>query len=270
MNHMTPLTSFAPPISDSSVARGLDSAGTLAVQCRGVTKTYGSGPSAVRALRGVDLEVRRGELLMMVGPSGCGKTTLISVVAGILDRDGGECRVFGQDFSELRPEARTRLRGRTIGFVFQAFNLLPSLTAAQNVAIPLMLQGEARGSAERRARELLARVGLSDKAAKRPAELSGGQQQRVAIARSLIHRPGLVVCDEPTSALDHETGHSVMELLKGIATEDGRALIVVTHDSRIFSFANRIARMDDGSIVSIDGAAGPGPAPHGHSTGAGS
>jgi putative ABC transport system ATP-binding protein len=224
----------------------------LAVSCRGVTKTYGAGASAVRALRGVDLEVRRGELLMMVGPSGCGKTTLISVIAGILDADEGECRVFGQDFKTLRGDARTRLRGRTIGFVFQAFNLLPSLTAAQNVAVPLMLLGESRTAAEKQGRELLARVGLADKASKRPAELSGGQQQRVAIARSLIHKPGLMVCDEPTSALDHETGHAVMELLKEIATGEERALIVVTHDSRIFPFADRIARMDDGRITRIE------------------
>jgi putative ABC transport system ATP-binding protein len=227
-------------------------AGDAAVVCRGVAKTYGEGSAAVHALRGVDLTVARGELLMMVGPSGCGKTTLISVIAGILDRDAGECTVFGQDFSAMRGEARTKLRGRTLGFVFQAFNLLPSLTAAQNVAVPLMLLGERRGKAEARGKELLSRVGLGDKVNKKPSELSGGQQQRVAIARALVHDPRLVVCDEPTSALDHETGHNVMELLKEIATGKDRALIVVTHDARIFPFADRIARMDDGRVTSID------------------
>ena len=223
-----------------------------AVVCRGVTKTYGDGSSSVYALRGADLTVDKGEMLMLVGPSGCGKTTLISVIAGILDRDEGECTVFGTDFTTLKGDVRTRLRGRTIGFVFQAFNLLPSLTAAQNVAVPLMILGTPRSKATALGRDLLARVGLADKADKHPSQLSGGQQQRVAIARALAHEPGLVVCDEPTSALDHETGHSVMELMKEIARGENRALIVVTHDQRIFPFADRIARMDDGRVTSIE------------------
>ena len=226
-------------------------ANDIAVKCSGVTKTYGSGSAAVTALRGVDLEVRGGELLMLVGPSGCGKTTLISVIAGILDQDQGECRVFDHDLKAMGGRRKTRYRGQTIGFVFQSFNLLPTLSVAENAAIPLLLNGVGRSKALAQAREMLARVGIGDRANARPSQLSGGQQQRVAIARAMIHNPRLIVCDEPTSALDHETGHKVMELMRQIALADGRALIIVTHDARIFSFADRIAKMDDGRIVEI-------------------
>ena len=222
-----------------------------AVLLRGVTKTYGTGAAAVTALRGVDLEVRGGELLMLVGPSGCGKTTLISVVAGILDQDDGECLVFGEDLNGMRDRDRVLYRGRNIGFVFQAFNLIPTLTAAENVAVPLLILGTSRREALRRATEALERVGIGDRGHSLPSQLSGGQQQRVAIARSLVHRPRLIVCDEPTSALDHQTGHKVLELLRDVALADGRSMIIVTHDARIFSFADRIAKMDDGRIVEV-------------------
>ena len=224
----------------------------IAVRTRGVTKTYGSGDSKVTALRGIDLDVRCGELMMLVGPSGCAKTTLISVIAGILDRDAGDCTVFGHDYATMGQGAKTKYRGETIGFVFQAFNLLPTLTAAENVSIPLLINGSARGPALKRAKDMLARVGLGDRSHSLPSQLSGGQQQRVAIARALIHDPKLIVCDEPTSALDHETGHKVMELLKDVALKEDRALVIVTHDARIFEFADRIARMDDGRIVKIE------------------
>jgi putative ABC transport system ATP-binding protein len=224
----------------------------IAVQCRGVKKTYGTGGAAVTALRGVDIDVFAGELLMLVGPSGCGKTTLISVVAGILDRDFGECSVFGQDFQQMSQRDRTRLRGEQIGFVFQAFHLLPTLTAAENAAIPLLINGMGRRTAMGRARQMLDRVGLGDRTNSLPAEMSGGQQQRVAIARALVHEPKLIVCDEPTSSLDHETGHVIMELLREVATAPDRSLIIVTHDARIFEFADRIARMDDGHIIGIE------------------
>jgi putative ABC transport system ATP-binding protein len=222
----------------------------LAVRCTGVTKTYGTGNAKVIALRGIELEVHTGELLMLVGPSGCGKTTLISVIAGILDQDAGSCVVFDRDWQQMSLSAKTRYRGRHIGFVFQAFNLLPTLTAAENVAIPLLINGGGRREALRRAQEVLAQVGLGERAGAVPAQLSGGQQQRVAIARALVHDPQLIVCDEPTSALDHDTGHHVMELLRN-ATGKDRALIVVTHDARIFEFADRIAKMDDGRIEKI-------------------
>ncbi len=225
---------------------------SLAVHCRGVTKTYGAGSSAVQALRGIDIDVHTNELLMLVGPSGCGKTTLISVIAAILDHDDGDCRVFGEDLSKISGRERTRYRGETIGFVFQQFNLLPSLTAAQNVAVPLLIQGVNKRAAFRRAKEMLDRVDLGERADSMPTQLSGGQQQRVAIARSLIHNPKLIVCDEPTSALDHDTGHKVMELLRDVAVAPDRSLVIVTHDARIFEFADRIARMDDGRIVEIE------------------
>jgi putative ABC transport system ATP-binding protein len=225
--------------------------GVPAVVCRGVTKHYGSGDSKVVALRGVDLDIYRSELLMLVGPSGCGKTTLISVIAGILDRDEGRCEVLEQDFSTMSQRRRTLWRGEKIGFVFQAFNLLPTLTAAENVAVPLMILGEGRGAAVKKAEGMLAAVGLEARTRSLPSQLSGGQQQRVAIARALIHEPKLIVCDEPTSALDHETGHVIMRLLRNLALSNERTLVIVTHDSRIFSFADRIAKMDDGRIVKI-------------------
>ena len=223
----------------------------IAVHCRGVIKTYGTGAAAVTALRGVELDIRTGELMMLVGPSGCGKTTLISVVAGILDHDGGECDVFGEDLQAMSQRQRTHFRGLNIGFVFQAFNLLPTLTAAQNVAIPLMINGVHPHRAHQRARDVLAQVGLGDREHSLPSQLSGGQQQRVAIARSLVHNPRLIVCDEPTSSLDHETGHNVMQLMREVAVGEDRSLLIVTHDARIFEFADRIAKMDDGRIIEI-------------------
>jgi putative ABC transport system ATP-binding protein len=223
----------------------------LAVRCRGVTKHYGEGDAKVVALRGVDLDIPRGELLMLVGPSGCGKTTLISVIAGILDRDAGECEVLGRDFEKMSQRQRTLWRGRSVGFVFQQFNLLPTLTAAENVAVPLLILGQGRAGAVRKAGEMLAAVGLGDRGASMPSQLSGGQQQRVAIARALVHEPKLIVCDEPTSALDHQTGHVIMRLLKNVALREDRSLVIVTHDQRIFGFADRMAKMDDGRIVKV-------------------
>jgi putative ABC transport system ATP-binding protein len=230
---------------------------TAAVELRGVVKTYGKGATAVSALRGADLEVRPGELLMLVGPSGCGKTTLISVAAGILDPNEGEVRLFGEDILAMSDRARVRFRGESVGFVFQAFNLIPTLSAAENVAVPLLIRGEARRTALARANEALTRVGIGDRGRSLPTQLSGGQQQRVAIARAFVHRPRLIVCDEPTSALDHETGHKVMELIRGLVDSDKLSLIIVTHDSRIFEFADRVARMDDGRVVGIDANGGP-------------
>lgn len=216
-----------------------------------MTKSYGSSEAKVAALRGIDLDVRRGELLMIVGPSGCGKTTLISVLTTILSHDAGECHVLGRDVQRMNERERALFRSRSIGFVFQLFNLLPALTAAENVAIPLLLGGLPWERARVRANEVLGKVGLDARAAALPANLSGGQQQRVAIARAVVHDPALLVCDEPTSNLDHETGHAVMEVLRSLTKESGRTVIVVTHDPRVFEFADRIARMDDGRITEI-------------------
>jgi putative ABC transport system ATP-binding protein len=224
---------------------------TLAVYCRGITKAFGTGEMQVQALRGVDLQVRPGELLMLVGPSGCGKTTLISVIAGILDQDDGECVLYGRDLRQFSKNERVVYRGQNVGFVFQAFNLVPTLTAAENTAIPLLINGIKMADAVARAKECLRDIGLAGREEALPTQLSGGQQQRVAIARALVHNPRLLVCDEPTSALDHQTGRRVLEALKSLAVSQDRALIIVTHDARIFEFADRIAHMDDGRIVNI-------------------
>jgi putative ABC transport system ATP-binding protein len=225
---------------------------TPLVTCRDVTKTYGSGNAEVYALRGVDLDVYPGELTMLVGPSGCGKTTLLSVLAGLLRPTAGSVHVMGTELTRLSSWRRTEFRRDHVGFVFQQFNLLPALTAAENASVPLLIQGKQRRSALARAKEILGQMGMADRVNNLPSKLSGGQQQRVAIARALIHHPQLLVCDEPTSALDAKTGHTILELLRSIAVEGDRAVIIVTHDSRIFEFADTLARMDDGHVVSIE------------------
>ena len=227
----------------------IEAASDAAVCCRGVTKTYGSGNAAVTALRGIDLDVRRGELLMLVGPSGCGKTTLISIIAAILDQDSGTCEVLGRDIRDMTPPEKAHFRGDSIGFVFQVFNLLPALSLVENVAVPQLIAGTPRKRAVVRATELLEMVGLGERRHSRPPELSGGQQQRVAIARALARDPKLIICDEPTSSLDHRTGTNMMEILHGIAADGDRAVVVVTHDTRVLEFADRTLRMDDGKIV---------------------
>jgi putative ABC transport system ATP-binding protein len=224
----------------------------LAVRCRGVTKQFGRGNTAVMALRGVDFDVWLGEMTLLVGPSGCGKTTLLSVIAGILDATDGEVTVLGKDLMAMSNGKKVRFRGDNIGFVFQQYNLLPALTAAENVAVPLIIAGYSRRVAVRLAAEQLEVVGLGERIHSMPTELSGGQQQRVAIARALAHEPRLLVCDEPTAALDSENGHRIMELLRSVALQPDRSVIVVTHDNRVFDFGDRIAHMDDGHIVNVE------------------
>lgn len=219
------------------------------VSCKGITKVYGEGAMRVDALRGIDLELLPKEILMIVGPSGSGKTTLISIIAGILDQTEGTCTVLGQNLREIDNSALTHFRGENIGFVFQAFNLIPMLTAAENVAVPLLLNGMETAEAVSRAEELLLRYGLDHERYRSPTDLSGGQQQRVAIARSAIHDPKLIVCDEPTSSLDHETGVKVMELLREEVLSAACSLIIVTHDARIFEYADRIIKLEDGRVV---------------------
>lgn len=223
----------------------------FAVHCRSVTKTYGTGPARVVALRGVDLDVHYGELLLVVGPSGCGKTTLISIISAILKQDEGQCEVLGRDLTTLDQEERVHFRGQSIGFVFQLFNLLPALTALENIAVPLLISGVSRKSAMKKAQAVLDTVGLESRPDALPAQLSAGQQQRVAIARAIVHSPKLIVCDEPTSSLDHKTGHEMMTMLRDLVQSANKTLIIVTHDNRILEFADRIARMDDGKIVEI-------------------
>jgi putative ABC transport system ATP-binding protein len=230
----------------------------LAVRCQNVVKVYDTGGQKVTALNRINLDIIAGQLMMLVGPSGCGKTTLISVVAGILDQDEGLCELFGENLLAMRSKDKLNFRAKNIGFVFQAFNLLPSLNAAENVSIPLIINGMKRAEAERKAITLLEQVGLGARWKSLPSQLSGGQQQRVAIARALVHNPRLIVCDEPTSALDHETGRNVMKLLKDVALHKDRTLVIVTHDARIFDFADRIAEMDDGHIVEVKDKRGQG------------
>jgi putative ABC transport system ATP-binding protein len=222
------------------------------ITCRDASKVYGSGNAEVHALRGVDLDVYPGELTMLVGPSGCGKTTLLSVLAGILRPTSGSVEALGKDLTQMTSWQRTAFRRDNVGFVFQQFNLLPALTAAENAAVPLVIQGYSKRKAVAAATELLGKMGMSDRVNNLPGKLSGGQQQRVAIARALVHHPHLLVCDEPTSALDAKTGHTILEILRTVAVEGDRAVIIVTHDSRIFEFADTMARMDDGRIVSLE------------------
>lgn len=223
----------------------------LAVHARKVNKTFGSGVEAIHALKDIDFDTRLGELLMIVGPSGSGKTTLLSVIAGTLRFDSGEIDVLSESLENMKESEVTAFRKVNIGFIFQQFHLIKTLSIWENVSIPLLLNGSSRENAKSRCWEILEVVGLKGREYEKPRNLSGGQQQRVAIARALVHNPRLVICDEPTSALDAENGIKIMELLKQIANTHGRTVIVVTHDNRIFKFADRIVEMDDGKISSV-------------------
>lgn len=224
---------------------------SVAVQVRGLVKSFGSGDTAVTVLKGIDLDVYFGELLLLVGESGGGKTTLLSAIAGILDVDGGDLAVLGASLTTMSAGTRTSFRGRTMGFIYQQFNLLPALTAAENVAIPLLIQRVRKDEAIARARRMLERVGLADRTEFLPKNLSGGQQQRVAVARALVNEPQLLVCDEPTAALDGPNGQKIMELIRDVGRASDRCVIVVTHDSRIFKYGDRMAELTDGRIVAV-------------------
>jgi putative ABC transport system ATP-binding protein len=226
--------------------------GQVAVVCRDLVKEFGSGDTKTVALQKVNVEVSTGEMTLLVGPSGCGKTTLISIVAGLLEPTAGEVEVLGSSLTRLSGRDRVEFRAKNIGFIFQQYNLLPALTAAENVAVPLLIAGQPRPRAVARAKELLDLLGMSRRVNALPSQLSGGQQQRVAIARALIHEPRLLVCDEPTAALDASAGQKVMELLQRVAIHPERAVIVVTHDSRVFHFGQRIIHMDDGKVVRVE------------------
>ena len=223
----------------------------LAARLRGVTRSFGDGGAKLQVLKGIDLDVRCGDITMLVGPSGCGKTTLISIIAGTLEADAGEIDVFGNNLRAMSKSAVTKFRARGIGFIFQQFHLIPTLNCIENASVPLLIQGSSTRNAEKKARLMLEKVGLGEHAKKRPSQLSGGQQQRVAIARALVHEPRLIICDEPTAALDAKNGQVVMELFEHVAKSAERAVIIVTHDNRIFSHANRIASMEDGRISDV-------------------
>ena len=222
---------------------------STAVQCQSLTKEFGTGDTRVKALQGIDIQINAGEMTLLVGPSGCGKTTLISIIAGLLDPTEGDVWVMGIDLQKLSRRRIVAFRRDNIGFVFQQYNLLPALTAAENAAIPLIIAGHRRSRAVGKAKEILEMLGMGDRVNSLPTQLSGGQQQRVAIARALVHEPRLLVCDEPTAALDGRSGRTVMHLLRQVAVQPGRAVIIVTHDSRVYGFGDRMLTMEDGRIV---------------------
>jgi putative ABC transport system ATP-binding protein len=222
---------------------------TSAISVRGITKEFPVGDTSIRVLHGIDADIRSGELTYLVGESGSGKTTMISIIAGILYPTEGQVEVFGTDIYGLTDTQLVKFRLNTIGFIFQQYNLLPTLTAAENAAVPLVAAGMKRAEAVERARALMGKLNIADQADKLPRQLSGGQQQRVAIARALVHEPRLVVCDEPTAALDAKSGRRVMDLLREVALASERAVIIVTHDNRIFDLADRILQMEDGRIT---------------------
>lgn len=222
-----------------------------AVLTHNIIMEFASGDTKTRVLHGISMQITPGGMTMLIGPSGCGKTTLLSIIAGILSPTAGTVSVFGFDLGALKGRDKVQFRRENIGFIFQQYNLLTALTAAENVAIPLVAAGMPFAKATLRAREQLAQLDMADHAHKIPSELSGGQQQRVAIARALVHQPRLIVCDEPTAALDAATGLSVMETLRSDARAPDRAVIVVTHDPRIYRFADHILSMEDGRLIGV-------------------
>jgi putative ABC transport system ATP-binding protein len=225
------------------------SGGLAAVRVRNLTKSYGTDSTAVQALRGVDFEAQRGELVMLMGPSGSGKTTLLSIMGCILRATSGLVEIEGRDVTKLDERELPRLRLGSIGFVFQGFNLFPALTGGENIALAFELKGYKRFQARRAAHELLAQVGLEDKVHSYPADLSGGQKQRVAIARALAGDPLILLADEPTAALDSTSGRAVIELLQRLAHEHSRAVVMVTHDPRVLSYGDRILHLEDGRLL---------------------
>jgi putative ABC transport system ATP-binding protein len=222
---------------------------THAIAIDDVTKAYGTGAMVTHALRGVSLDVHTGEVLLMEGPSGSGKTTLLSIMGAILRPTSGRVIIGGHDVALLPERDLPGVRLRHLGFVFQGFNLFPALSAIENVSIALDVRGERGPGAARLAARALEAVGLSDKARALPRDLSGGQKQRVAIARALVGEPRIILADEPTASLDAESGGRVMQLLRSLATDDGRAVVIVTHDSRTFGYADRVVRIDDGRLT---------------------
>lgn len=234
-------------VIDTSVIGGCSP--EAAICTRGVTRDFPAGQGTITVLHGIDLDIRAGEMTYLVGESGSGKTTLISIMCGILWPTEGQVRVFGTDIYALTDTELVEFRLANIGFIFQQYNLIPSIDAAANAAVPLIARGMPVHEARERAIEMLAKLNIADQAAKLPRQLSGGQQQRVAIARALVHAPRLVVCDEPTAALDARSGRRVMDLLREVAVAEDRSVIIVTHDNRIFDLADRILVLEDGRIT---------------------
>lgn len=219
------------------------------MQATQLWKIYASGDSTVQAVRGVDVSIKEGEMIAIMGPSGCGKTTLLNVLSGIDQPNSGEVLIAGQPMYSVSDDQRTQMRAENMGFIFQDFNLLPVLSAVENVELPLLLLGKSAQEARKTALEALESVGLADRSEHRPTELSGGQQQRVAVARAIVHHPKVILCDEPTGNLDSTTSNNVMDLLKEINKKLGTTFLLVTHDKEIASKCSRIMQMDDGLII---------------------
>jgi putative ABC transport system ATP-binding protein len=238
----------ARPAGTGSVAETAAGHGEM-VAVSDVTRVFGSGNTAVRALRGVSFAVPRGQLVALRGRSGSGKTTLLNIVGGLDQPTSGGVRVAGREVSAMTERERTAMRRGTVAFIFQSFGLIPMLSAAENVGIPLRINGVAARDREERVRLLLAIVGLADHAGQRPAELSGGQQQRVAIARALAASPELLIADEPTGQLDSETGRQIMRLLRTVVTSEGITALVATHDSALIDVADEVLRLEDGTLA---------------------
>ncbi len=253
---MTAIESHPVLTAPESAKRSLPGA---AIQLRGVSKFFGTGDTRVTAVNSITLDLPYGEMVLLVGPSGCGKTTLISIVAGLLEASEGEVSVLGQNLTRMGGNRKVRFRGANIGFVFQQYNLLPALTAVENACVPLLIAGWPHSKAITKASQLLEKVGLGGRLRSYPSQLSGGQQQRVAIARALVHEPRLLVCDEPTAALDATSGRTVMGLIREVAVQSDRAVIVVTHDSRVYDFGDKIVAMADGKVTEV---LGKGQRPH--------
>ncbi|MFN8487779.1 MAG: ABC transporter ATP-binding protein [Caldilineaceae bacterium] len=214
-----------------------------------IHKTFRNGKIEVHALRGVDLTVAQGEMVAIMGPSGCGKTTLLNCISGLDDFDSGEVTIEGVDLRSMNDRTRTTYRAQRMGFVFQTFNLLPVITAVENVELPLLVSGVKPSEARQRALTALEQVGLSDRSHHRPAELSGGQRQRVTIARALVNNPAIVWADEPTGNLDSKAAEDVLNLMRQLNQARGQTLVIVTHDAEIGNLCDRIVRMQDGQIV---------------------
>ncbi len=222
--------------------------GDLIIEAVGLRKVYVTGAQRVEALRGVNFAVTRGEMVAIMGPSGCGKTTLLNCLSGLDEFDAGEVRIAGTSLRDMSDNQKTEYRAKRMGFVFQVYNLLPVLSAVENVELPLLVSGVRPGEARKRALAALDLVGLSDRPRNRPAELSGGQRQRVTIARSLVNNPAIVWADEPTGALDSESANSIMDLMCTLNRENGQTFVLVTHAQEVGERANRIVRMRDGLI----------------------
>jgi len=219
------------------------------VNATGIHKTYSTGAITVSALRGIDLQVKRGEMVAIMGPSGCGKTTTLNCLSGLDDIDSGTVVIDGQVIHDLPDDDRSDYRARRMGFVFQLYNLLPVLSAVENVEMPLLVSGISSKEARRRSLDLLEQVGLAERANHLPAELSGGQRQRVTIARALVNRPAIVWADEPTGDLDSETANEVMDLMIQLNKDSGETFVIVTHSREVGEIADRIVRMKDGLVI---------------------